>query len=88
MPKCIELLPCDWLIRNLRLTSSWTGVPNKVAGECILQYEKIQEFSSDDLNSTLCYAALLLSYGQLTCTDLTCFCHTELCGTDINGQTN
>ena len=51
----------------------------------ILQYEKIQEFSSDDLNSTLCYAALLLSCGQLTCTDLTSFCHTELClcGTDV-----
>ena len=44
----------------------------------ILQYEKIQEFSSDDLNSTSCYAALLLSCGQLTCTDLTCFCCTEL----------
>ena len=54
----------------------------------ILQYEKIQEFSSNDLNSTLYYTALLLSCGQLTCTDLTCFCHTELCGTDVNGQTN
>ena len=54
----------------------------------ILQYEKIQEFTSDDLNSTLCYAARLLSCGQLTCTDLTSFCHTELCGTCVNGQTN
>ena len=45
----------------------------------ILQYEKIQEFS--------CYAALLLSYGQLTCTDLTSFCLTELCGTNVSGQT-
>ena len=54
----------------------------------ILRYEKIQGFSSDDLNSTLCYAALLLSCGQLTCTDLTSLCCTELCGTDVNGQTN
>ena len=32
----------------------------------ILRYEKIQDFSSDDLNSTLCHAALLLSCGQKT----------------------
>ena len=36
----------------------------------ILRYEKI---SSDDLNSTLCYAALMLSYGQLTCTHPTSY---------------
>ena len=53
----------------------------------ILPHEKLQEFSSDVLNHTLFYAALLLSYGQLTCTDLTSFCHSDLCGTDVNGQT-
>ena len=39
-------------------------------------------------NSTLCYAPLLRSCGQLTCTYLISFCRTEWCGTDINGQTN
>ena len=53
----------------------------------ILWYEQIHEFSSDDLNSTLYHAALLLSCGQLTCTGLTRFCHSELCGTNLNGQT-
>ena len=55
-------------------------------GYILWNEKKIQEFSSNDLNSTLCYAALLLSCGQLTCTDLTSFCHTERCGTDVNGQ--
>ncbi len=31
MPKCIELLPCDWLISHLCYQANWTGVPNKVS---------------------------------------------------------
>lgn len=34
MPECTELQPWDWLIRYLLISSS-TGVPNKVASECI-----------------------------------------------------
>ena len=49
MPKCIELLPCDWLIRNLRLMCSWTGVPNKVAGECILAVDNNIKFTREDV---------------------------------------
>lgn len=37
-PKCSELLPCGWPIRYLCLTSSGTGVSNKVASEGILHF--------------------------------------------------
>ncbi len=50
MPKCIELLPCDRLISNfIVLPSNLTGVPNKVAGECIHVHQKTNEYHGKGL---------------------------------------
>ncbi len=42
MLKCIELLPCDWLISNFCYQAVQACVPNKVAGERIYIYIYIQ----------------------------------------------